>query len=49
LFKFGDYVDRSYHINLERKDTTDTASYFDLYLEIYSENRLRTKHYDKKD
>jgi hypothetical protein len=34
------------------KDTTDTdtsASYLDLHLEIYSEGRLRTKLYDKRD
>jgi hypothetical protein len=42
------------HINgkLEIKDTTDTdrsASYLDLHLEIDSEDRLRTKLYDKRD
>jgi hypothetical protein len=42
------------HINgkLEVKDTTDTdmsASYLDLYLEIDSEGRLRTKLYDTRD
>jgi len=34
--RFGDFVDRIYHIELEIKDTTDTdrsASYLDLYLE----------------
>ena len=34
------------------KDTTDTdrsASYLDLHLEIESEDRLRTKLYDKRD
>ena len=39
-------------IGLEIKDTTDTersASYIDLHLEIDSEGRLRTKHYDKRD
>ena len=36
---------------LEIKDTTGTArfaSYLDLHLEIDSENRLRTKCYDKR-
>jgi hypothetical protein len=50
--RFGDFVDRIYPIELEIKDTTDTdrsASYLDLSLEIDSEGRLRTKHYDKRD
>jgi hypothetical protein len=50
--RFGDFVDRIYPIELEIKDTTDTnrcASYLDLHLEIDSECRLRTKHYDKRD
>jgi hypothetical protein len=49
---FGDFVDRIYPIELEIKDTTDTdrsASYLDLYFEIDSEGRLRTKLYDKRD
>jgi hypothetical protein len=49
---FGDFVDRTYPIELDVKDTTDTdrsASYLDLHLEIDSERRLRTKHYDKRD
>jgi hypothetical protein len=51
-FSFGDFVDRIYPIELEIKDTKDTdrsASYLDLYLEIDSEGRLRTKLYDKRD
>jgi hypothetical protein len=47
--RFGDFVDL---IELEIKETTDTdtsASYLDLHLEIDSEGRLRTKHYDKRD
>jgi hypothetical protein len=50
--KFGDFVDCTYSIELEIKDTTDTnrsASYIDLHLKIDSEGRLRTKLYDKKD
>jgi hypothetical protein len=50
--RFGDFVDRIYHIELEIKDTTDTdrsASYLDLHIEIDSEGRLRTKPYDKRD
>jgi hypothetical protein len=45
-FRFGDFVDRIYPIELEIKDTTDTdttASYLDLHLEIDSQGRLRTK------
>ena len=43
---FGDFVE------LEIKDNTDTdrsASYIDLHLEIDSQGRLRTKHYDNRD
>jgi hypothetical protein len=50
--RFSDFVDRINPIELEIKDTTDTdrsASYLDLHLEIDSEERLRTKHYDKRD
>jgi hypothetical protein len=50
--RFGDFVDRIYHIELEIKDTTDTdrsALYLDLHLEIDSEERLRMKPYDKRD
>ena len=50
--RFGDFVDRIYPIEREKKDPTDTdrsASYLDLHLEIYSEGRLRTKLYDKRD
>jgi hypothetical protein len=42
----GDFVDRTYPIEFEIKDTTDAdrfASYLDLHLEIDSEGRLRTK------
>jgi hypothetical protein len=41
-----------YHIELEIKDTTNTdtsASYLDLHIEIDTDGRLRTKHYDKRD
>ena len=50
--RFGDFVDRIYPIELEIKDTTYTdrsASYLDLHLEINSEERLRTKLFDKRD
>ena len=45
--KFGDFVDRIHHIELEIKDTTDearSASYPDLYYtpRINNEDRLRT-------
>ena len=45
-FRFGDFVDRIYHIELVIKDTTDTdrsASYLNLHLEIDSEGWLITK------
>jgi hypothetical protein len=48
----GDFADRIYPIELEIKDITDTdtcASYIDLHLEIDSDGRLRTKHYDKRE
>ena len=38
--KYGDFVDRIYHIELEIKDTTDTArsvSYLGLHLDINSD------------
>ena len=44
-YRFGDFVDCIYPIDLEIKDTTDTdrsASYLDLHFEIDSEGRLRT-------
>ena len=51
-YRFGDFVDRIYPMEVEIKDTTDTyrsASYLDLHLEIDSEGRLKTKRYDKRD
>ena len=51
-YRFGDFVDRIYPIELEIKDTTDTdrsASYLDIHLEIDSETQLRTKLYDNID
>ena len=45
--RFSDFVERIYPNELEIKDITDTdrsASYLDLYIEIVSEGRLRTKH-----
>jgi hypothetical protein len=50
--RFVDSVDRIYRIELEIKNITyadRSASYLDLHLEINSEGRLRTKHYDKRD
>ena len=49
---FCDYVQRIYPKELEIKDTTDSslsAAYLDLYLEIDSEGHLKTKLYDKRD
>jgi len=49
---FGDYVDHIYPIELEIKDMTDTdrsASYIDLHVEMYNEDRnIRTKLYNKR-
>jgi hypothetical protein len=48
----GDFVDRTYPIEFEIKDITDTdtcASYLDLHLEIDNDGRLRMKHYDKRE
>ena len=50
--KFGDFFDRRYPIELEIKDTTDTArsaSYLYLHLEIDIEGVLRMKLYNKTD
>ena len=52
IYRFGDFVDRIYPIELVIKDTTDTdrsVSYLDLHLQIVSEGRLRTKLYDNRD
>ena len=47
---FGVFVDGIYPIVLEIKVTTDTsASYLNPHLKIDSENRIRTKLYDKRD
>ena len=49
---FCDFADRISPIELEIKDTKDTDRsvwYLDLHLEIDSEERLRTKLYDKRD
>ena len=49
---FCNFVNRIYNIDIEIKDTTDTArftSYFDLIIEIDSEGPLKTKLYDKSD
>jgi hypothetical protein len=46
-YRFGDFVDCIYPIDLEIKDTTDTdrsASYLDLHLEIDSENTKNQNH-----
>ena len=50
--KFGNYVWRIYPIEPEIQDTPDTvtsASYFDLYLELDNEARLKTTFYDKRN
>ena len=47
--EFGDCVDQIYSIELQMTDTryTRSASNLDTHLEIDSEDRLRTKLYDK--
>jgi hypothetical protein len=51
--RFGDFVVSIYPIELEIKkphiQIGRSASYLDPHLEIDSEGRLRTKHYDKRD
>ena len=48
-YRFGDFVNRIYPIELEIKDSTYTdrsASYRDTHIEFDSEERLKTKPYD---
>jgi len=50
--RIGDFVVSIYIVELEIKDTTDTArcaSYLDLYLKTDSDCRLRTKLYNKRN
>jgi hypothetical protein len=50
-WKFGDFVDRIFSIELEIKVTTGTArsaSYLELHFEIDSEGWLRTKLFDNR-
>ena len=50
--RFGDFLHTIYPKELEIKDTTDSsksASYLDLFLEIDRQGRLRTRLYDKRD
>jgi hypothetical protein len=45
-YRFGDFVDRIYPIELEIEDITETnrsASCFDIHSEIDSDGLLRTK------
>jgi hypothetical protein len=46
--KFADYVDRIYPTELEIKNYSYTASWFDQHLKIDNEGRLRTQLYAKK-
>ena len=51
-FRFGDFVDSIYPIELQIKDTKETdmsALYLELHLEIDIAGRLRTKLYNKRD
>jgi hypothetical protein len=51
-FKLVDFLDQIYPIEVEIKDTTDTtrsASYLDIHLEIDNEGRLGTKSYDRRN
>ena len=50
ISKLSDFIDYIYPIELEIKDTTDKArpaSYLNLHIEFYSEERLRTTLYVK--
>ena len=45
----GDFLDRMYAIELEKKDTTDIArytSFIGIHPEIDSDSRIRMKPYD---
>ena len=49
--KFGDFIDRINHIELEIKDATcktKSVSYIDLSIKIDNKRLLRTKLYDQK-
>ena len=51
-YKFDDYVDLIYSIELELKYTTDIArctSYLDQHIDNDSEGRVRAKLKDKRD
>ena len=51
-YKLDNFVDRSYPIEVEIKDITDTvrsSSYLNLHLDIDNKGLLRTKLYDKRD
>ena len=51
-FYFCDFVDRIYPIEIEIKDTTDTArsaSCIDLHIRSDNEGKGRAKLYDKRD
>jgi hypothetical protein len=50
--QFGDHLYHIYSNELELKDTNDTqnsASYYDLHIEIDNGGRLKTELYDKRD
>ena len=46
---FTEHLDQIYHIELEIKETTDSASYLDLFLEIYQKGKLVSSIYDKRE
>ena len=51
-YRFGDFVNRIYPIELEIKDPTyrdRSASYLDIHIVFDSKGRLKTKLYDKRD
>ena len=50
--RFAEFLPLIYHLELEIKETTDTAlsaSFVDLYLEFDDNGQLSTKSYDKRD
>ena len=47
--RFAEFLPLIYPPELEVKETTDTASFLDLYLEFDDSDQISTKIYDKRD
>jgi hypothetical protein len=48
-YRFAEFLPLIYPPELEVKETTDTASFLDLYLEFDNSGQISTKIYDKRD